>query len=211
MTRSLLWIVCWCMPLGALLANEAGNADRGKSLYPVCTACHGVSGAGNPAMKAPKISGQMSWYVLRQLELFQQGARGAAPGDMQGMQMAAMSRGRQLQSEQALADLVAYIGTFRDQAPKATITADIAAGEKLYATCASCHGDQGDGIEAMAAPRLAGQSDWYLLAQLQKFKLGQRGYHDADHGGRQMRSMIMTLPPEQAMRDVVAYINTLPQ
>ena len=210
MTRSLLWIVCWCMPWGAVFANEVGNADRGKSLYPVCTACHGVSGAGNPAMKAPKISGQMSWYVLRQLELFQQGARGAASGDMQGMQMAAMSRGPQLRDEQALADLVAYIGTFRDQAPKPTITGDSEAGKKLYATCASCHGDQGEGIEAMAAPRLARQSDWYLLAQLQKFKIGQRGYHDADHGGRQMRSMIMTLPTERAMRDVVAYINTLP-
>ena len=140
------------MPWGAVFANEVGNADRGKSLYPVCTACHGVLGAGNPAMKAPKISGQMSWYVLRQLELFQQGARGAASGDMQGMQMAAMSRGPQLRDEQALADLVAYIGTFRDQAPKPTITGDSEAGKKLYATCASCHGDQGEGIEAMAAP-----------------------------------------------------------
>ena len=210
MTKSLFWVVCLWVPLSPLFANDGGNADRGKSLYPVCTACHGVAGAGNPAMKAPKISGQMTWYVRRQLELFRQGARGAAPGDMQGMQMAAMSRGRQLRDEQSLADLVAYIGTFPDQPPKATITADIKAGKKLYATCASCHGDQGEGIEAMAAPRLARQSDWYLLAQLQKFKFGQRGYHDSDHGGRQMRSMIMTLPTDQAMRDVVAYINTLP-
>ena len=80
------------MPWGAVFANEVGNADRGKSLYPVCTACHGVSGAGNPAMKAPKISGQMSWYVLRQLELFHQGARGAASGDMQEARNCGASR-----------------------------------------------------------------------------------------------------------------------
>jgi len=61
----------------------------------------------------------------------------------------------------------------------------------------------------MAAPRLTGQSDWYLVAQLKKFTKGQRGYHNADHGGRQMRAMTETLTTDESMNDVVAYINSL--
>ena len=93
MKRILLLITCLSWPVSSLLASEIGDPDRGMRLYPVCTACHGAQGAGNAAMKAPKIAGQMSWYVQRQMELFQQGARGTAPGDMQGMQMAAMAKG----------------------------------------------------------------------------------------------------------------------
>jgi len=62
----------------------------------------------------------------------------------------------------------------------------------------------------MSGPRLAGQSDWYLVNQIKKFKQGQRGYHNMDHGGRQMRPMVATLVDDAAINDVVAYINTLP-
>ena len=210
MKRILLLVACLGCPASALWANETGDAARGKNLYPVCTACHGPQGAGNAAMKAPKIAGQMSWYVQRQMELFQQGARGTAAGDMQGMQMAAMAKGPQLKDPQALADLVAYIGTFPDRAPQPSVTGNVETGKQLYAVCASCHGNNAEGVEAMAGPRLSGQSDWYLVSQLQKFKKGQRGYNNADHGGRQMRGMVATLTTDQAMRDVVAYINTLP-
>ena len=83
-------------------AAWAGDAEAGKSLYPVCTACHGPTGMGNQAMNAPKLAGQESWYIVKQMQLFQNDARGTAPGDMQGMQMAAMAKGPQLASEEAL-------------------------------------------------------------------------------------------------------------
>ena len=188
---------------------QAGDADAGKTLYVVCAACHGPAGEGNQAMNAPKLAGQESWYLIRQMELFQGDARGTAPGDMQGMQMGAMAKGPQLKGEAALANLAAYIATFEDKPSPATVTGDAAAGQALYAVCAACHGDKGQGIEAMAGPRLAGQSDWYLVSQIKKYQQGLRGYHDMDHGGRQMRPMVATLTSEQAINDVVAYINTL--
>jgi cytochrome c oxidase subunit 2 len=61
----------------------------------------------------------------------------------------------------------------------------------------------------MNAPRQAGISDWYLLNQLKNFKQGLRGHHPEDLDGKQMRMMAQTLQDDQAMRDVVAYINTL--
>ena len=66
----------------------------------------------------------------------------------------------------------------------------------------------GQGI-SMNAPRQAGMSDWYLLSQLKNFKEGIRGTHPADLSGKQMGFMSRTLLDDQAMQDVVAYINTL--
>ncbi len=187
----------------------AGDAAAGQSLYAVCAACHGPSGQGNQAMNAPKLAGQESWYLIKQMQLFQNDARGTAPGDMQGMQMSAMAKGPQLKGDAALANLAAYIGTFPDNPVAPTVNGDAAAGKMLYPVCGSCHGQSAEGNEAMAGPRLAGQSDWYLVNQIKKFKAGQRGYHNMDHGGRQMRPMVLTLTTDKAINDVVAYINTL--
>lgn len=206
-----LWLV-FCSSVLSTVAMDAfaeGNSAAGKSLFPVCTACHGPQGQGNQAMNAPKIAGQESWYFIKQMQLFQNDARGAAPGDMHGMQMAAMAKGPQFRGEQALADLAAYVATFPDTPPADTVTGDVAAGQQMYPICAACHGQQAQGIEAMAGPRLAGLNDWYLVAQIKKFKQGQRGYHNMDHGGRQMRPMVATLADDQAINNVVAYINTL--
>lgn len=190
-------------------ARAQGDAAAGKALFPVCTACHGPQGQGNQAMNAPKIAGQSQWYFIKQMQLFQQGARGTAPGDMQGMQMASMSKGPQLMQEQALLDLAAYVATLPDEPSPVTVSGDAEAGAKLYPVCAACHGQKAEGNEAMAGPRLAGMSDWYLVNQIKKFKNGQRGYHNADIGGRQMRPMVATLTDDKAINDVVAYINTL--
>jgi cytochrome c553 len=61
----------------------------------------------------------------------------------------------------------------------------------------------------MNAPPIAGASDWYLLAQLKKFKAGVRGANPADVTGGTMRPMAMTLADEQAMKNVIAHISTL--
>jgi cytochrome c oxidase subunit 2 len=78
----------------------------------------------------------------------------------------------------------------------------------LYVVCANCHGKDGQGIP-LNAPRQAGMSDWYLLSQLKNFKNGVRGEHPYDLKGKQMGYMARILQDEQAMRNVVAYINTL--
>lgn len=87
---------------------------------------------------------------------------------------------------------------------------DPVAGKALYAVCASCHGAQGEGQQALNAPRLAGQDAWYLERQLRLYKQGMRGAHEKDTFGKMMAPMAATLPDDAAITSVVAYIATLP-
>lgn len=82
-------------------------------------------------------------------------------------------------------------------------------GEALYAICAGCHGADAMGSEAANAPRLQGQFNWYLVRQLENYRSGARGVAKGDKYGATMRAMAATLPDEQAIKDVVAYIDTL--
>jgi len=184
-----------------------GDPAAGQAAYAVCTACHGAQGEGNPALNAPKIAGQEPWYVKRQIRMYQQRMRGSDERDVFGMQMAPMAS--TLATEQMLADVAAYIETLPDEPAEDTVFGDPVRGRKLYATCAECHGRDGQGNWSTNAPRLAGMSDWYLRRQLQYFRDGVRGAHPDDLYGLQMAMMAASLRDDRAIDDVVAYINTL--
>jgi len=85
-----------------------------------------------------------------------------------------------------------------------------AVGAAQYVVCGSCHGQQGEGVAALNAPKIAGQSAWYLKRQLQNYQSGLRGTHEGDIYGRQMAPMSMTLADEAAIDNVVAHIQTFP-
>ena len=87
---------------------------------------------------------------------------------------------------------------------------DAAAGAALYQTCSACHGANGEGNQALNSPKLTGQEDWYLTRQLHYFKSGVRGTAENDVFGKQMAPMAAILTNEKAIRDVVAYITSLP-
>jgi cytochrome c oxidase subunit 2 len=188
-------------------ARAAGDAAAGKPLFAVCSACHGLQAEGNPALNAPKLSGQGDWYLKRQLNYFKQGARGAHEQDVYGKQMAPMAA--TLADDAAIDNVVAYITTLPDNPAPPTVQSKTGNGLKIYVTCAACHGADGRGRQAMNAPRLAGMSDWYLITQLKNFKHGIRGAHPKDSYGQQMVSMAAILADDQATSDLVAYINTL--
>jgi len=189
------------------LGQVAGNASAGEPLYAVCSSCHGMQAEGNPALNAPKLSGQGDWYLKRQLRYFKSGARGAHEKDAFGKMMAPMAA--TLSDDAAIDNVVAYIKTLPDKPAAPTVKMNTTNGQQLYVTCGACHGVDGRGIEATNAPRLKGMSDWYMVTQLNNFKQGIRGAHSKDLYGPQMASMAAMLTSERASSDVVAYINTL--
>ncbi len=86
-------------------------AARGKTLYQVCTACHGDKGEGNPDTGAPRLAGQYPWYLELQLRNFRQGLRGVDSSDVNGLVMRPMALA--LVDDQAVADVAAYIATLK--------------------------------------------------------------------------------------------------
>ncbi len=78
----------------------AQDAAKGAELYKQCITCHGDKGDGNPAMKAPRLSGQHDWYVLKQLQDMKAGK--IRKNDVMNPFLAKLS-------EQDMKDLAAYI------------------------------------------------------------------------------------------------------
>jgi len=114
-----------------------------------------------------------------------------------------------LGDDAAIDNVVAYIKTLPDNPAPATVKGNAKNGQERFVPCGACHGANGRGIQATNAPGLKGMSDWYLVTQLKNFKQGIRGAHPKDLYGPQMASMAAMLGDDQAINDLVAYINTL--
>ena len=201
------------LALVSALVAGCGTQSRqahGQQLFKTCVPCHGQDGQGNLALRAPAIAGLPDWYLTAEITKFQNDIRGAHPDDMEGHRMRPMAR--TLYHKGDVEAVVGYVSKLKAHwVPPVMAGGDLAAGQQRYATvCIACHGADGRGGQALGAPPIAGQADWYLRAQLKKFKSGMRGAHPDDKTGGMMRAMSSTLPDTLAMRDVIAYVKTLP-
>ncbi len=68
--------------------------------------------------------------------------------------------------------------------------------------CASCHGDQAQGIESAKAPLLAGQHSWYIIDQFSQLGSGSR---PAQAAAPEVHKSLN----EQEIKDVAKYISLL--
>lgn len=203
LTAAALAFAIW----GCAVQPPAGEA-RGRALFKTCMPCHGPMGQGNLALRAPAIGGLPEWYITNELTKFQGNIRGAHPDDMEGHRMRPMAR--TLYHPGDMEAVATYVSKLPMVKVQPMLTGDVAKGQAQYGTiCIACHGPQAQGQQPLAAPPLAQQADWYLMAQLEKFKTGMRGAHPEDLSGSQMRAMSSTLQDTTAMRNVVAYIKTL--
>ena len=190
-------------PVNPAMAASAGFYTS------ACARCHGYQGEGNVVLQAPKLSGQEGWYLERQFRNFIAERRGKNEHERWASQMAYQVIGMDQGRPGLIEGVVAYMQTLKDTPAEKTTQGDISHGEQLYlGTCAVCHGDQGMGKAELNSPRLMGMTDWYMLRQLQKFSDGRRGNHQDDQYGALMVASAKTLVDQQAMEDVIAYINT---
>ncbi|MFT6092712.1 MAG: cytochrome c553 [Pseudohongiellaceae bacterium] len=172
----------------------------------VCATCHGSYGVGNPIVGGPSLAGLEPWYLKRQLESFRAKYRGNNKNYIPGNEMQ-VSVARLSDTE--IEGLVSYIATWPSVAPEQTINGDADNGSALYASCAACHGINGEGNELLGAPALAGRNDWYMARQLKLFMSGDRGGNPDDVYGQQMRAGVQALSSEQDINDVLAYVSTM--
>lgn len=185
-----------------------GNAERGRSLYGTCIACHGQNAEGMQSLGAPALADQEPYYLHRQIENFKTGMRGVHPEDVYGAQMAPMAK---TLDSQGVKDVIAYIKTLPSPKIEPTFEGgDAAAGKAYYnMICGACHGSGAVGIESLNSPRLVGMQDWYLSRQLNNFRKGIRGTTEGDTYGAQMHQIAVSIPDDKTVKDLVAYVNSL--
>lgn len=89
---------------------------------------------------------------------------------------------------------------------------DIEKGKALFeSTCKTCHGAFGEGNPQLKSPALANLDGDYLYRQIINFRNGVRGNVASDTLGNQMSAFAKTLADTIAVRNVIAYIDSLPQ
>jgi len=96
-------------------------------------------------------------------------------------------------------------------APSAFAQGDAGRGAELFQLCVQCHGEDGGGDPVSLAPAIAGMDEWYVKAQLGKFRSGARGAHPDDVAGMRMRPMSLSLRDDEQVAAVAAYVASLPR
>jgi len=167
--KHLLQLAVGLSLLASLPVLAMGDADAGQGKAAICAACHGID--GNSAVPNwPKLGGQHSAYLERQVSLVKSGNRQVP--EMMGI-VAALT-------DEDIADIAAYYSS----QPVAAGLADetlLAAGEQIYRAgiaakdvpaCMSCHGPAGRGNPLSGYPSLAGQHAVYSEKMLKGFRAG---------------------------------------
>ena len=190
-------------------AQDEADLARGEQLYTLCVQCHKADGGGDSESLAPAIAGMPAWYVEKQLQNFKSGIRGLHAGDTGGLRMYPMSLWLREEADQTA--VAAYVANMAPTTPAHELEeqGDAARGAGYFAVCGACHGAAAEGNQGMGAPPLTGQSDWYLLSSIQKYKSAIRGSGKGDPFGAAMIGMVATLPDDNAILDVIAHIQSL--
>lgn len=184
----------------ALALAEGGDAASGKEAYAVCSACHLPSGFGRRDGGYPKLAGQHSTVLIKQIADIRAHVR-----ENPGMHSFVM----ELRDPRDIANVAAHIeslcippGNGRYVLPDAD--ARIAEGKKIYEKdCADCHQAMGQGSKEKSYPALAGQHYRYLLRQMSDIRDGYRQNVDPD--------MVKTIKKHKndKLESLSAYLATL--
>jgi cytochrome c553 len=198
--RSLALAALLCLQGVAWGADEAAQMQRGEELVMGrCFLCHGATGDSSSPLY-PKLAGQNSGYMLKQLRNFKRGERESsdmrkvvADLDENDMQSAAFFFSRQQPSRgnSAYAEM-------RALGEKLFSQGDPARGLK---PCRECHGDNGAGSATL--PRIAGQHTLYIETQLTLFEERKRTNDNA-----QMQDVAKRLTTDE-VRAVAEYLRSL--
>lgn len=154
---------------GASVVSTTTKADvrAGKDIAEKqCQACHGLNGGG-VAPAIPHLAAQRERYLLASLKEYKDGKRTHAAL-------------RDLTKNMSEADMANLAGYFASLPPVVNAAAtDVKhsspyeQGKALAASCAGCHGEDGNS-KAAGTPSLAGQQPHYLVAAIQEYHQGDR-------------------------------------
>lgn len=154
------------------IAKHTGDPLSGKSKSLLCQGCHGEDGNSLSTL-VPKLAGQNTGYILKQVHNFQSGIRKHAIMNDLAMTV----------NDEDLADIAAYFASLNKM--KGDGSTNSQTGKNLFLTgdtsrkiiaCVNCHGANGKGLEPNPSmiPVIGGQNKDYLSRQLVNFRDGDR-------------------------------------
>jgi cytochrome c553 len=182
---------------GELIALSGGDAGAAHA----CVTCHGLDGSGNGA-GTPRLTGLDRGYLAAQLE-------GYASGRRRHPEMEAIARKLTRAQQQAVSAFYAdlqFVAGIAGVPPKGAAALLYHRGDPARGlpSCASCHGEWGEGI-GPANPPLGGQPAAYLAEQLDQWRASARRN---DPGNVMMAISRQLSRPESAA--LAAYAAALP-
>lgn len=185
-----------------------GDAAAGQAKSDACVACHGANG-NSQAPTFPKVAGQNSRYLFKQLQDIKSGVRPVPvmTGMLDGF------------DEQDLADISAWFASQEmalGQASPETMDRGMSiylAGirDKAVPACAGCHAPDGSGNTPAGFPRLGGQHADYVASALMAYRAGADGDPEGrvnDGDTAQMR-MIASRLSDSEIAAVASFISGL--
>jgi cytochrome c553 len=152
------------------LGKRLKASDASDELAHRCLGCHGKNGnSTHPAM--PSLAGQNAAYLVKAMQTYRDGKR-------ENKMMTGIAQGL---SDEAIQRNAVYFATRTPMiltTQSATQTGSkkfdpLGDGEKLAASCNSCHGDKGNS-KTPGNPRLAGLSEDYLQSAITHYRDGDR-------------------------------------
>jgi cytochrome c553 len=216
--RKSISVFAWLSGVAAMLVAGAsfaaeGDASKGEAIFkngkdgtPViaCQSCHGDKAQGNDDMGTPRLAGQGSVYIVKQLNDIAGGKR--KPTGL-GEQMIAIAGGL---SDQEKRDVAAYLHSLKGEevsdlkdkagAPyKGQVIVKFGVSGKVSA-CQSCHGYNGRGASPVF-PMIGRQKYVYLVNQLKSWRDGSR----ANDPAGMMRAVAKNLTDDD-INDVAAFL-----
>jgi len=147
------------------------EVEEGKRIAEsVCAECHGIKGV-SVEQEIPHIAGQHAEYIFNQLKAYQTGVR----------QEANMQKAIGFLNQEAMTQVAAYYASLDLPVPDKPIktsvndldTNALDAGKAAAASCAACHGADGNGAFA-GMPSITGQMPEYLISVINAYKNGDR-------------------------------------
>lgn len=141
--------------------STRGDAANGLKLSDSCAACHGKNGVSHDPL-VPSLAAQDFRYLVRATIEYRNGKR-----SHEGMQGAVEEL-----SDAQITDLATFYAQQTAEKPKAVYIPEPPQ-QLIEKKCVLCHGERGFSNE-FDKPRLAGQSEAYIISAMQQYADGRR-------------------------------------
>ena len=168
----------WIMKIGS--DTEPQGDVSAAELYAACASCHLADGSGRSDGFVPKLAGQREKIIVHKLQKLRDGS----------MDLPVMIPFARALEVNEIYQVARYIATLPETSPNVmpvwlsdsntTPKNMISSKQDYVANCAGCHGAEGQGNDALLAPKLCGQHAQYLTRRMSEIKHNFRG--DADKG-----------------------------